>query len=303
MPRSTRFRVPDDTIEQYREEGTACVRGAFPRDWIDALLGAYDEVTAELDAESPPNGATRTIKRPNPDGISPLTYVSSPDGNARLKNVVWYHRTCTDWLHHSSAASIVSQVIGAKTLRFYWDQYFTKSGNSASGVTAWHHDIAAFSFYGMQLPSFWIALTDIDAGNAPLVTAAGSHKRTHVMYRPLGGTENVPLPSGYAERTEMLAWIDQNKECLRTWTVQAGDALVIHPYTYHASLPRQPNAGRRVAYSSRWLGDDVIWWKREMTFNYPDDSRFNDVRQGQPPPDEGFPLVWPREDAIAPPAG
>jgi ectoine hydroxylase-related dioxygenase (phytanoyl-CoA dioxygenase family) len=299
MSSINQFTVPPETVEMYREEGTACVRRAFSPAWVERLLAAYDDITAKFDAERKPDAGEQLVKRENPGGMPPLTYVADSDGNARLKNVVWANAACAEWLEQSDAASIVSQVIGARTLRFYWDQYFTKSSNSASGVTAWHHDIAAFSFYGMQLPSFWVALTDIDVDNAPLITAAGSHKRTHVMYRPLKGAENVPLPEGYGERSEMLAWLDSNPDCLRTWTVKAGDALVIHPYTYHASLPRKPNAGRRVAYTSRWLGDDVIWWKREMTFNYPDDARFSDVRQGQPPPERGFPLVWPRPAPLA----
>ena len=208
--------------------------------------------------------------------------------------MVWYDRTCADWLAHSPAADIVGQVIGAETLQFMWDQYFTKFGNDPSGITPWHHDIAAFSFYGMMLPSFWIALTDIDSDNAPLITAAGSHRRTHVMYRPLAGTEGTALPPGYAERAEMIDWIESHPESIRTWTVKAGDALVIHPFTYHASLPRSPNAGRRVAYTSRWLGNDVRWQKRAMTFDYPDDRRFDAVEMGKPPPESTFPIIWRR---------
>ena len=82
----------------------------------------------------------------------------------------------------------------------------------------------------------------------------------------------------------------------RAQQARIGDALVIHPFTYHASLPRNPGAGRRVAYSSRWLGDDVIWWKREMTFTYPDDRRFDKVEQGKAPPQSTFPIMWQRKE-------
>lgn len=290
------FEVPQSVIDTYQDEGTTCVRGAFSQQWIDRLLAAYDEITEDFDRESGHHKSGGTFTWENPDGKPPMTYTHDGKGNARLKNVVWGNQACAEWLNESPAADIVGQVIGAKTLQFYWDQYFTKFGNNPSGVTPWHHDIAAFSFYGMQLPSFWIALTDIDIDNAPLVTAAGSHKRTNVMYRPLAGTEGVPLPEGYAERDGMIDWIESHPESLRTWTVKAGDALVIHPFTYHASLPRNPGAGRRVAYSSRWLGDDVIWWKREMTFTYPDDRRFDKVEQGKAPPQSTFPIMWQRKE-------
>lgn len=290
-----RFEVPQSVIDTYEQEGTACVRGAFSQEWIDNLLAVYDEITEGFEASNSSEGPTLTCTQENPGGTPPLTYTRDGSGNERLKNVVWANQTCAKWLTESPAADIVGQVIGAKTLQFFWDQYFTKSGNNPSGVTPWHHDIAAFSLYGMQLPSFWIALTDIDMDNAPLVTASGSHKRTDVMYRPLAGTEGVPLPEGYAERDEMIDWIESNEDKVRTWTVKAGDALVIHPYTYHASLPRNPGAGRRVAYTSRWLGEDVVWWKRPMTFDYPDDRRFDDVRQHKAPPEEAFPIIWRRE--------
>lgn len=286
------FKVPRSVIDTYEEEGTACIRGAFSPSWVSKLLDSYDYIANSFGSAGSSAENIGTFKRDNAGGKPPLTYINDGYGNARLKNAVWADKACSDWLADSPAADIVGQVIGAKTLQFFWDQYFTKFGNNASGVTPWHHDIAAFSFYGMQLPSFWIALTDIDIDNAPLITAAGSHKRTHVMYRPLAGTDGIPLPEGYAERDEMINWIETHPEHMRTWTVRAGDALVIHPFTYHASLPRSPGAGRRVAYTSRWLGDDVVWRKREMTFTYPDDRRFDEVKLGEAPPETSFPIIW-----------
>jgi len=292
------YAVPREAIETYVREGATCVPGAFA-DWVDRLLAAYDRVAAQCDAlmASGSGGRIATLKNgsrsiflDNPPGFPPLRRTRNPNGESSLRHVVWHDPDFAAWLTDSPAASIVAQVIGSTGVRFWWDQFFNKAGDNPAAATTWHHDIGSFSFYGMQLPSLWIALTDVDIDNAPLMTVVGSHLRTEVMYRPVTGAENVPLCEGYAELSDLHAIVEHKDTQIRTWTVRAGDALVIHPYTFHASLPRQGHAGRRVAYTSRWLGDDVVWRKRPMTFDYPDDPRCHGVVQDRPPPDSTFPV-------------
>jgi ectoine hydroxylase-related dioxygenase (phytanoyl-CoA dioxygenase family) len=74
-----------------------------------------------------------------------------------------------------------------------------------------------------------------------------------------------------------------------------GDILLIHPKTIHASLPRIAQyAGQRIALTTRWLGDDVVWQPNRLTIRIPSIESTGLMKPGAPPPDELFPKVWPR---------
>jgi ectoine hydroxylase-related dioxygenase (phytanoyl-CoA dioxygenase family) len=82
----------------------------------------------------------------------------------------------------------------------------------------------------------------------------------------------------------------------RVWPCAMGDILLIHPKTIHASLPRTAQyAGQRIALTTRWLGDDVVWQPNRLTIRIPSIESTGLIKPGAPPPDELFPKVWPRE--------
>lgn len=286
------FQVPKDAIEQYREEGATVVRGAF-RHWVPRLLAAHDRMQTRLEAvaNKAPHGPMFG-KIENPDGYPPLT-MSAADGHFGIRNAVFADKDFHDWMLYSPAADIIGQVIGATRLQFWWDQSFCKTADAPpEAATPWHTDSGSFSFVGDMLPSFWMAGTDVGWNNAPLITVSGSH-RDKRWFRPVFGKDDVKeLPENYFERSEIMKAVDDPKTTIRVWTVEAGDCLVIHPYTYHASLPPGEKAGRRIGLTSRWLGDDIRWNLRSMTFTYPDDKRFAHIEQGKPAPEDGFPIVW-----------
>ena len=287
-----RFKVDPRDIQTYREEGATCVKGAL-RDWVPRLLAAHDRMQERLEAiaADTPNG--RHAKIDHPEGFPPLTYSFGQGGHFGIRNAVFADPDFEAWRAESPAAHVIGQVIGARTLQFWWDQSFCKVADAPPGAaTPWHTDAGSFSFVGEMLPSFWIAGTDVGPDSAPLLTVAGSHRDTR-HFRPVFGREEVKvLPENYAELDEIHKVVSDPQTDIRTWTVEAGDCLVIHPRTYHASATPTPNAGRRIAFTSRWLGDDIRWNLREMTFEYPDDKRFDNIVQGAPPPEDAFPIVW-----------
>jgi hypothetical protein len=284
-------------VEQYAEEGATMIPGAFAGAWARRLLAAHDRLCERAAAAAQPTARGHRMYSAGADEHRPaLQYMASPDGGFSLRNAVFHDPDFAAWLRESPAAELVGRVTGARTVRFWFDLSFGKEGDRPEVATAWHTDIGSFSFLGDQLPSFWIALTDVPEDNAPMITLAGSHADKR-QFRPVFGREEDPLPEGYAELAEIRRAVEAPGAPLRTWPMQAGDVLLIHPYCYHASLPRTHAAGRRLGFSSRWLGDDVRWVKRELTFDYPEDPRFRNVRQGEPAPDDGFPVLWRRPAA------
>ncbi|MCU0758982.1 MAG: phytanoyl-CoA dioxygenase family protein [Steroidobacteraceae bacterium] len=301
MTRAAQSVVTDEEVATYREEGCTRIRGAFPREWVQRLLAAHERLVERCEAVAVVNPATgtRSARIGATERIPALQYTRSPSGAFGIRNAVFHDPDFAAWLWESPAAEIVARTIGSTRLQFWFDQTFCKAaGGAPESASAWHTDIGSFSFLGQHLPSFWIALTDVGPDDAPLQTVPGSHRDPR-MFRPVFGREGVPLPPGYAELEEIVRAVRDPATPIRTWEVEAGDALMIHPFCWHASLPNTGRGGARIGFSSRWLGDDVTWQKREMTFDYPDDPRFRDVRQGEAAPLEGFPYVWPRQSRAA----
>ena len=80
---------------------------------------------------------------------------------------------------------------------------------------------------------------------------------------------------------------------IRTWTAQAGDILLIHPKTIHGAPPRRGSPqGRRLAFTLRWIGSDVVWRPNDLSFGLAPFDRSPLMVRDAPPPEELFPVVW-----------
>jgi hypothetical protein len=284
--------ITNAIIEAYREEGAVLVPGAF-RDWVPRLLAAHDALQNDLEhiATTLDSGVRMAQMAGDPQS-PPLGYTHQANGAFGIRNAVFHNQTFRAWQSDPRTAEIIARAIGSSTIRFWWDQSFCKDSQNPAGATPWHTDAGSFSFAGQHLPSVWIAGTTITVDAAPLLTLAGSHRDAR-WFRPVFGRDDVKvLPENYAELDVVRDAVEANPDKIRTWTCEAGDLILIHPHTYHASLPLNGGVGRRIAFTSRWLGDDIVWNRREMTFDYPDDPRFHNIAQGKPPPDDGFPVLW-----------
>ena len=72
-----------------------------------------------------------------------------------------------------------------------------------------------------------------------------------------GGFETMPDIEAKRDDYEILSW-----------DLEPGDAIVFHYLTVHGA-PGNPGAGRRRAFSSRWLGDDARFAERPGTTSPP----------------------------------
>lgn len=189
---------------------------------------------------------------------------------------------------------IIARIVGAKQLRFWFDLTFLHNGqpDGREGEgTAWHHDIAAFSFQGMQIPSLWMALTPATRENSRLEFIDGSHRTVPGYYR--APTPNPNLDDGFLTCPDFDALVAEGREKLISWDCAPGDAILIHPFTIHGARGNAGTAtqGRRVAITTRWLGDDVRW----LPLRNPP-SRMHGVKEsgitiGSRPRGDWFPLV------------
>ena len=148
-----------------------------------------------------------------------------------------------DWLWNSPAAETVAALMRASHVRFWMDATFIKDGASEASATPWHNDECTFPFVGEMAPSFWVALTDVPIENAPMITLAGSNRDPWRYYSPMS-PQGLEV-DGFRPWSHLVERVNAPDAPIRTWTCKAGDILLIHGKTIHASLPRRPAAASR----------------------------------------------------------
>lgn len=273
----------------WQRDGIVHLPGLF-RDWVDPLLGGIDRVIARSNDPTHPRRQPFAYSPQNP------LYVSGGAGGVEVGGtmglyLVPHDAELTRWVEASPAGEITAAITGSRRMRYWQDAVFVKTGGAQDG-TPWHNDDCTWPFRGEQMAILWIALTDVGPEDAPLVTLRGTHADPWRYYSPMS-VPGLEPNADYHPWEELLAKANSPDIPHDVWTVRAGDALVMHPRLIHASLPRQRQTpGRRVSFSTRWLGDDVRWAPDPYTFpieSLRDDPR---MRIGAAPPDSLFPPVW-----------
>jgi len=276
--------ITREHVARYATEGCVHVRGVFEPATCARLTQAID-LAAEAFGTAAFDALASGAKHQNPPTVH------RGDGQLQLRNFAQHVPALRDWLYDSIAAELVARLMGARHVRYWMDATFLKWGSSPESATPWHNDECTFPFRGAMMPSFWVALTDVTLDDAPIVTLRGSNLDPWRYHSPMSDPTafvNEHIPWSHLERR--VAQPDAPKD---VWPCAAGDILLIHPKTIHASLPRKAtNTGRRIALTTRWLGDDVRWAPNPLTIKIPTLESTGLMRIDAPPPDELFPIVW-----------
>jgi ectoine hydroxylase-related dioxygenase (phytanoyl-CoA dioxygenase family) len=267
--------VTPDMISDYERDGVALVKQPFNTEWVDGIREAVERNLAQYEKTGSANCT-----------------ITAAEGRARVFNSVMNEPFVRRWAIESPVAEICARVIASETARYYFDVTFCKMGGGEIGRnsrTGYHIDVSAFGFKGRQMPSFWLALTDVTPDDGPLVTALGSHKKMNSFYRPV--YTPAPLIPGYKDLSEIYSFLDEHKFETKSWPMSKGDVLVLHPYMAHASVPMKRPDGRRFGLSTRWMGDDVRWrpnvYSEGEAMAHP-----HPLADGARPPEDWYPVMW-----------
>jgi len=80
---------------------------------------------------------------------------------------------------------------------------------------------------------------------------------------------------------------------LVTWDYKAGHAVLFNGLVAHSSGGNSSLTQRRVAYSTRWIGEDTVF---KVKPGYQGPTLFPDedegIKEGEPLTSRRFPLVW-----------
>jgi Phytanoyl-CoA dioxygenase (PhyH) len=275
-------------IDAYDRDGAVVVEGAF-NEWIEPLRTAVMSVIGGVRS-----GALHEADIA-PTHMNPMKVIEDFGGGAMALNIFPYHAGFARWLAGSPAAEMTAAIMQSRRARFWVDATFLKEKGAASEGTPWHNDTCTWPFWGRQMSILWIALTDVDADNAPLITVRGTHIGEGRYYSTFFPQDQTP-PSGYRPWSELMDQAQAPGADIQVWTMKKGDCLFMHPTTIHGSRPRVSNTGpARLAFSTRWLGDDVVWKPDPLTARMTE--RLTDhpaMIHGAAPPDSVIPAQWPR---------
>ena len=241
--------------QTYQHDGVVKVPGLLDKKWVAQLLSVIENVRQDEKAYLAQH---RTAE------------VSHAQGRMTIR---WLWRDNPDvatFFTDAGVHPVVAAIIGARRLQYWYDLTFIhEAGMDDAEGTPWHHDIAAFPVKGTQIPSLWIALGRIDQSSSPLQCIRGSH-RDRLMYRPPVYIDpNTPCPTGYAEAPNFKDLVARGEVEVITWTFEPGDALIINPYTIHGAPPNASQSKPRISFTTRWMGDDVVWGPDTFSMKVP----------------------------------
>lgn len=270
--------LSEEELSDYKYNGVVCVRNAVSQQWIDSLLAV-----AQQQLEHPSEWAN--------DGGP------GQDSNRMFTDrYLWQTNSAIrDYIFQSPCAAIAGQAMASTTARFYFDHLLIKEPNTTA-TTPWHQDIPYWPFLGKQVCSVWLALTPATVSGSAMEFVRGSHlddkyyqakvfatRDDHPNHAWTGKAQGVPVPEIDANR---------DKFDIVSWDVEPGDAMVFSAWTLHGAGGNHSPTQRRVAMSTRWLGDDAIWHPHEgadPTVTADD----VDIKPGDSPCDDKvFPLVY-----------
>jgi hypothetical protein len=234
----------------YRRDGVVHVPGLLAPEWVARLTRVIQQARVELAEDQP---TVPTIGRHESAARMKSKYPTAEYSYAPGRFTIrWLWRDVDDvrrFFTDTGVAPVVAAILGAKRLQYWYDLTFIHDPQADGAGSPWHHDIAAFPCKGEQIPS---------QSMSPLQCIRGSHRNPTMFRPPVYVDPKVTPPAGYGEMPDVEAKIASGEYERITWDVTAGDALLIHPYTLHGA-PSNLSDKPRIAFTTRWAGDDVRW--------------------------------------------
>lgn len=255
--------VTQEDIETYHRDGVVCLRGVLNQDWIE-MLGPI---------------ARRLIVDKEDFGLLPTI-----PGRYMARCIPEFRKL----IFESALGQVCGQLLGSREIRFFFDEVFAKPPQSDS-KTIWHTDRMGWPTVGNMVPSLWLPLTPVSRANC-LECIAGSHNQDVRYWLFSPNARQMIKPDDRASHPDCEPLRNDGKTKFLTWDMDAGDLLVVHPWTLHYS-GGNPTDDWRVAVSVRMFGDDIRWAPRPDCVNLAGVS-FDEMIEGEKPQGSHFPLIW-----------
>jgi ectoine hydroxylase-related dioxygenase (phytanoyl-CoA dioxygenase family) len=258
--------LPPETIATFHSDGVVVLRGLFA-DWIDPLR----------------DGAAANLAQPGP------YHRNYTSGAARFFGDYCNWRSIApfrDFIEHSPAAEVARQLMQARSARIFHEHLLVKEAG-ADIPTPWHHDAPYYCVTGQQTVSLWLPLDPVPRAIC-LESVAGSHAWGK-LFRPrrFDGTTYDHNTDDLTDMPDISGERDQYR--IMAWDLAPGDAIAFNFMTVHGA-PGNTTAGGRRAFSTRWMGEDVVYADRGGVTS-PPFPHLAHLRHGDPLPADEFPVI------------
>lgn len=240
--------LTEQEIGRFAEDGVVKVDRAVANDWIGKLLAVADQQLS-----NPSQWVNDVNRGASEDRLFTDRYLW------RSNDVI--HQ----FIRESGSARLAAQAMNSQSARFYFDHLLIKKIKTKA-PTPWHQDAPYWPFSGKQIASIWLALTPVTVSGSSLEFIRGSH-RDNVYYLPavFGGADNTAGQWASAQTGVPVPDIEAQRDAydIVGFDLEPGDALIFSAWMLHGAPGNQSMTQDRVALSTRWLGDDVLWDPRE----------------------------------------
>ncbi len=267
------FQLRDDHIERFASDGVVKLESVLAPERIDEVLELADR-----QLRTPGAWTTDTNPGATVDRQFTTRYLWPSDEVVRRV------------AFESDVPRIAAQLMGSSSVRLYFDHLLVKEPQTSS-PTPWHQDIPYWPFLGKQICSIWVACSDVTVEESSLEFVRGSH-RWDAYYAPVSfgeGSSNWTSDFKGEKCPDIAA--DRDAYDIVGFNVKAGDALAFSAWAVHGA-PGNAGGHRRVALSTRWLGDDATWAPHPGSDPTVTDADTTATAGHYPDDDDRFPIGW-----------
>ncbi len=230
--------LTDDECRTFREQGVAHLPGFADSEAVERLLEA----------------ALRRAETP-----SEASYEMSKSGRF-LSDQNLYERedAFRAFAFDTSIGEQAGKALGVDRVRLYFDQIFVCAPMTKTDHY-WHQDITYWPVDGDEICSIWLSLTDCTPGSSALKFVKGTDRGPLLSQSAFGDGDDVTKAvADDSERAEAPPYhlLTDEFEILE-WNYAAGDAALFNSRIMHSSGGNASPTVNRVAYSTRWIGDNM----------------------------------------------
>ncbi len=266
-------------IETFHRDGVVHLEALADAATCTRLLAAADRRLEDFRKEKPSEFANNLAK----DG----TFLSERE--CYKQDPVF-----NDFCMTSRMAAIAGQALRSQEVRFYFDHLFMLDKDCAKDSYYWHQDMPYWGCGGTQICSFWLALTPCSVDSGALEFVKGSDKGRLYLPSAFGDAAS----ERFATETEKTPEYHRQRDVydIASWDIQVGDCLLFNARIMHSSRGNHSKTQRRVAYSTRWIGDDAVFEPKrgfQDPITYPEAGFPAGEKLSR---SSRFPLLWKSSD-------
>ncbi len=265
--------LTDSQHHAFAEDGVVHVPAAVEPSFVTEVCDLAERQLAE-----PGPWTTDTVNDDSPGRLFTTRYLWREDPVARR------------FALESGVAGLAASCLRSSSVRLYFDHLLVKEPGTKA-PTPWHQDIPYWPFLGKSICSVWVACSSATVEDSSLEFVRGSHRwDRYFAPESFDGSDGWTTDFEGERIPDIEA--DRSGYDIIGFDVEPGDAIVFSAWIIHGARGNA-GAGRRVALSTRWLGDDTVWHPHpgcDPTVTQADTT----VSPGEYPDDnDRFPVGWP----------